>query len=61
MTTQQRKKMKVPRGSTRALRRKNMTAFRAAQKARRARPTGTIKVNAPSLNMLNKYIGRAGE
>lgn len=61
MTTQQRKKMKVPRGSARALRRANMTAFRAAQRARKARSTGTIKVNAPSLDMLNKYIGRAGE
>lgn len=55
------KQMKVPRGSARALRRKNMTIFRVAQKARRARSTGTIKVNAPSLDMLNKYIGRAGE
>ncbi len=55
------KTMRVLRGTARALRRQNMAKFRAAQKARQQRSTGTIKVNAPSLEMLNLYIGKVGE
>lgn len=52
------KKLKVPRGSMRALRRKNMARFAAERKARLAALTGTIRVNAPSLNMLSQHIAK---
>lgn len=48
------------RGRTRILRRQNMAQFKRDQlAARKAALAGTIKVNAPSLEMLGKFIGRA--
>jgi len=53
------KTMRTPRGTARRKRRKNMERFNAERRDRLARTTGTIKVNAPSLQMLDKYIGHA--
>ena len=51
------KEMKTPRGTMRRLRRRNMAQFNAIRESRK-RNTGTIRVNSPTLEMLNKYIGR---
>ena len=52
------KKMRVSRGTARALRRLDMVRFKRDRRERLQQASGTIKVNAPSLDMLNKYIGR---
>lgn len=49
-----------PRGSARAMRRSDIFAFHAKQRQRSQRLTGTVRVTAPSLEMLNKYIGQVG-
>lgn len=54
------KRLRVPRGTRRAMRRRDIVKFNAERRARLQRSTGTIKVNAPSLEMLGKYIGRVG-
>ena len=51
------KKMRVSRGTARALRRLDMVRFKRDRRERLQQASGTIKVNAPSLDMLNKYIG----
>ena len=52
------KQMKTPRGTARKLRRSDMHRFQAERRARLAALTGTVKVNAPSLQMLGQYIGK---
>ena len=52
------KKMKVPRGTARRLRRADIVRFKSEQRAKRQVFTGTIKVNAPTLEMLNKFISK---
>ena len=54
------RKMKVPRGTTRARRRLDMEKFRAEQRRRRELLTGTVHVNAPSLQLLDKFVGKVG-
>jgi hypothetical protein len=54
------KRMEVARGSARRERRLDIVAFRAKQRQHRQQFTGTIKVNAPGLQMLNQYVGAVG-
>jgi len=53
-------KVVPPRGSARIARRLDIVIFRDKQRRNRETLTGTVKVNAPSLQMLNKYIGQVG-
>ncbi len=55
---QESKHLRILKGSARRLRRSDMHSFNA-QRKRRKQMSGVIKVNAPSLEMLGKYIGKA--
>lgn len=50
------KRIRVPRGTARALRRRDIVSFKAQRRAKAQQFTGTVLVNAPSLSMLNRYI-----
>lgn len=51
---------RVPRGTARARRRLDMERFRAEQRRRKEQLTGTVHVNAPSLQLLDKFVGKVG-
>ena len=50
----------VLRGTRRAQRRGNIVEFKQRQEGRRKAFTGTVVLNAPSLQALHKFIGRVG-
>ena len=56
LARQQVKKLKHPHGYARMMHRRNMATFNAERRAKLQKPTGTIRVNSPTMEMLNKYI-----
>jgi len=58
LAKQNAKHLKVPRGTARRLRRSDIVVFRAKQRQRAQAFTGTVKVNSPTLQMENRYIGQ---